>query len=280
MGDSFSEKLAKHVFGSRSGHVVARRLGEKEDLRCAPRVNGAGGTCYNSSLYKRLKSVARRECHGNDADLLASANSIDPALAAEARKYIRPKMPAEWRTNPNTWLSNFELDAVMAQYEVAYPEFKYMGTQMSDFMSRSRDGTCVSDLCDRDWMRGDRLYGFIMNMDVHTGRGTHWVGILLDCRVSSQPVCYYYDSLGRPPPRTSNSFFKNCVSRIKGHQARAHFLSHSRYNTKVHQRGNTECGMHALQFLDAMVRGVPFDAYCAAPWDDADAFKKRMKFFS
>lgn len=29
-----------------------------------------------------------------------------------------------------------------------------MGTQMSNFMSRKRDGSCVSDLCDSDWMRG------------------------------------------------------------------------------------------------------------------------------
>lgn len=249
-------------------------------LQCAPRVRGAGGSCFSASLYKRLKAVARRECQGNDADLLASVRSTDPALAAEAHAYIRPRMPAEWRTNPNAWLSNYELDAVMAQYETAYPEFKYMGTQMSDFMARKNDGSCVSDLCDRDWMRGDRMYGFIMNMDVHTGRGTHWTAIVLDRRVRSKPVCYYYDSLGRPPPRTSRPFFEYCASRISSPHARAHFLRHSRYNTKPHQRGNTECGMHTLSFLDAMVRGVSFDVYCAAPWNDTHAFHKRMTFFS
>jgi hypothetical protein len=251
-------------------------------MRCAPRIKGAGGTCYEASLYKRLKAAARRECRGNDRDLLSSVERADPALAAEARRYVRPKMPTEWRKNPNAWLSNFELDAVMAQYESTYPEFKYMGTQMSDFMARKGDGSCVSDLCDRDWMRGDRMYGFIMNMDVHTGRGTHWVGIVLDCRTRLKPVCYYYDSLGRPPPATSRPFFEYCATRVSSQRPKAayrHFIKHSLYNTNVHQRGNTECGMHSLQFLDAMVRGISFKAYCAAPWDDQDAFKKRMEFF-
>jgi hypothetical protein len=168
----------------------------------------------------------------------------------------------------------------MHQYEAAYPSFVYIGTQMSDFMSRRPDGSCVSSLCDKDWINGDKMYGMVMNMDVHTGKGTHWVGVVLDCRTPLKPVCHYYDSLGRPPPPSSYTFFRQCLDRIRSPKARAHFLKHSAYNTHVHQRGNTECGMHSIQFLDAMVRGVSFTKYCAHPWNDSHAFEKRMLFFS
>jgi hypothetical protein len=87
--------------------------------------------------------------------------------------------------NPNAWLSNFELDA--AQYESTYPEFKYSvplhhgayGTGPG--VDPHRDLTYNAAGSSRTWI-------------VHT-EGTHWVGIVLDCRTRLKPVCYYYDSL-------------------------------------------------------------------------------------
>jgi hypothetical protein len=246
---------------------------------CRPGVRGGKKTCYSAKLYRALKALAEKECRGNDMDLARSAGKKNRAVADAARACIRPEMPAAWRTSPHAWLSNHELDAVMAQYAGAYPDFEYLGTHPSDFMSTTSDGRCVSSHCDRVWARKRRLYGSIVNLDLHTQRGSHWVGLVLDCRKANAPVAYYYDSVGNTYPRSLEPFFASCRRQFKG-RALAHFLEHSAVNTRQHQKGNTECGMHALQFMDAMVQGQSFEAYCAEDHHDTQVFEKRMLFFS
>jgi hypothetical protein len=246
---------------------------------CRPGVVGGKKTCFSSKLYQTLKALADAECHGTDMDLVRSASRKDERLAARARQCLRPEMPAAWRTDPNAWLSNHDLDAVMYQYATAYPSFVYLGTQSIDFMGRRANGQCVSKLCDYDWRKEHKLYGSIVNLDLHTEKGSHWVALLLDCRKPNKPVAYYYDSVGRPWPKQLSSFFESCRARFTGDALR-HFMRRSEYNTKTHQRGNTECGMHCLQFMDAMVQGARFKDYCKEAHHDTEAFEKRMLYFS
>jgi hypothetical protein len=58
-------------------------------------------------------------------------------------------MPDSWEDDPNTWLSNHDIDKVMQQYAQTYPEFVYLTTQPSDFMSQKRTER-VSDHCDKN----------------------------------------------------------------------------------------------------------------------------------
>ena len=44
-----------------------------------------------------------------------------------------PKSPASWKDNKNEWLSSTDITAVLKQYEVAHPEFKYIGPSPSDY---------------------------------------------------------------------------------------------------------------------------------------------------
>lgn len=245
---------------------------------CRPGVDGTK-TCFSDDLYRSLKRLADKKCHDTDMNLVRSASKADPSLANKARKCLRPEMPASWRSDPNTWLSNHDLDKVMTQYSHAYPEFEYLSAQSSDFMGLKADGRCVSDHCDKRWTCCKKLYGSIVNLDTHTQRGSHWVGLVLDCRNLRKPVAYYYDSVGMPAPRTLATFFESCKRQFKG-AALKFFLENSAFNTKQHQVGNTECGMHSLQFMDAMVRGQEFDDYCGEDHHDSEVFEKRMFFFA
>ena len=43
----------------------------------------------------------------------------DQHIREKIERYLfipRPLQPDEWRTNPNTWLSNFNIDDVLGQY--------------------------------------------------------------------------------------------------------------------------------------------------------------------
>ena len=245
---------------------------------CRPGIDGKK-TCFSKDLYMSLKALASDECQSNDMDLVRSASKQNRSLGDKARQFLRPEMPDSWRDDPNTWLSNHDIDKVMKQYAETYPEFVYLTTQPSDFMSKKANGTCVSDHCDKKWTCEEKLYGSVVNIDTHKQGGSHWVGLILDCRNLKKPVSYFYDSVGSPYPRTLNSFFKSCRKQFKG-SARKYFLENSAFNTKQHQTGGSECGMHSLQFMDAMVRGQSFDDYCAEDHHDTEVFEKRMLFFS
>ena len=49
------------------------------------------------------------------------------------KEELRPEMPIEWYKNKTEWLSNYDIEDVMNQYEEVYPHFKFYGTNPIDF---------------------------------------------------------------------------------------------------------------------------------------------------
>jgi len=100
-------------------------------------------------------------------------------------KLYRPTSPADWKKNPVEWLSNFDIEAVMNQYEEAYPEFEFLGPVPIDFDSRTKKGdesTCVSrDVCSFHLMKkvrhGKTKVGIVFNLSPSTSSGSHWVSL-------------------------------------------------------------------------------------------------------
>lgn len=97
----------------------------------------------------------------------------------------RPTSPADWNKNPVEWLSNFDIEAVMNQYEEAYPEFEFLGPVPIDFDSRTKkddDSTCVSrDVCSfhlvEKVQKGKTKVGIVFNLSPSTSSGSHWVSL-------------------------------------------------------------------------------------------------------
>ena len=58
---------------------------------------------------------------------------------------LRPEMPAQWYKNPIEWLSNYDIDDVMVQYnnEKKYC-YSFLGVFPIDFSEEDKFGRCVS----------------------------------------------------------------------------------------------------------------------------------------
>ena len=207
------------------------------------------------------------------------------AQAIDADDVVRPQVPSEWKRSPKTWLSNVDIDAVFRQYERLEPGFVFLGTWSSDFSEYARGlrKECVH-LCTPSPMaqvaRKRQLAAAVVNLDKHTGPGTHWVVFAFDCR-QSRPRVMYYDCTGRPPPKSwiTGSAWSLIAAALPTRKARRRLLANAVYNRKRHQTGNTECGMFSIMMVDAMIRGVSFEDFCAAPTKDDDAFRSRRAFF-
>ena len=186
----------------------------------------------------------------------------DESLRQNIEKHIfAPDMPPEWKTNPDEWLSNFDIENVLRQYEETYPEFKLMGPTTMDFDTKlkERGNRCVEEeICKfhlkTDMAKGLKQFACVVNLDKHWQSGSHWVSLYVD---TDAKIIVYFDSAGSF--RTPKEIL-NLVERIKkqGKELSIDFEFHTNGNLH-HQTGNTECGMYSIFFIITMLTGkTPF----------------------
>ena len=108
-------------------------------------------------------------------------------LSKKIQKYLfAPTQPPEWKQNPNEWLSNIDLLEVMAQYEIKYKNFKFIGPSCIDFDTKiiENDNKCVEqELCTFNLSEYIKKHknkiGVIFNLDKHNQSGSHWVSLFI-----------------------------------------------------------------------------------------------------
>ena len=158
-----------------------------------------------------------------------------------------PAKPTEWSKNPNTWLTNFDIENVLNQYEKSNPEFSFIGPSPIDFDSRPNKTECVCNkLCnfsiEKLLTQGKTKIGVVFNLDPHDKGGSHWVAMFIDLQ---DKFIFYFNSTGEKiQPQLKK--FKNMVIT----QGVSRFGKMDYYeNTFEHQKSNTECGMYCLYFI-------------------------------
>jgi hypothetical protein len=169
------------------------------------------------------------------------------------KELFSPVKPKEWNTKPNAWLSNFDIDAVIQQYEEANSDFLFLGPTPIDFDKR-KNGKCVwEELCRlnlvKEYRRGKRKFGVIFNLDTSDGPGTHWVSMFMDIK-DPTPFLFYFNSTKEKMPDEVKTLMKRleqqyyAIKSLKGRKLRI------MENTVMeHQKSNTECGMYSLFFI-------------------------------
>jgi len=213
-------------------------------------------------------------------------------LGRKIEEALRPEMPTEWLDAPDTWLSNFDIDAVLRQYDAAYPEFKFLGVFPMDFGSRVGGGeACVSmEVCafdvERSWARGVRKVAMVLNMDDHTGPGSHWVCVTvgLDPLRPNYGV-FYYDSVAVPPTPEVREYADDLAAKVNALHASASSFPPTRtfrlhHNRVRRQFGNTECGVFAMFcVLCSLHDTLDFESVCRAMGTDEMLHTFRWRFF-
>ena len=244
-------------------------------MRCSPIVDGKTATdttCYTDDILMKLREAYHKN-HPNQPTIASTQpeqihkelkrrlQSTCPAtedcwlqeLPTAQRQYIdkrifAPDQPTQWSKNPQEWLSNFDIEKVLHQYEVSHPHFVFIGPSPIDFdtkIQKSGAKSCVwNDLCNFDLAecvrRGKTHVGIIFNLDTHDQGGSHWVSMFI--HVPSKCV-YYFDSAANPTPPEIQKFVQR--------------LDNTKYDENYpnqHQRSNTECGMYSLYFIITMLK--------------------------
>lgn len=211
-----------------------------------------------AQLYDAINRLLADECGTdyNEACWLHSTNEhITPEIRRRIESYVSPTAPMSWRSVPDTWLSNVDIDQVMNPITNHRAlRFQYMGTFPIDFQERDSMGSCVGKgMCDfvardlRPKKKKDR-WGMILNLDTHEMSGSHWVAMYCDMDPASKKYgIYYFDSNGKPPPSHVQRFVRQVKHEINDKRFR---FSWSKVPI---QRSNTECGMFCIVYLMCML---------------------------
>lgn len=215
-----------------------------------------------TKLWKEIDKRMHDVCSGTDKEACWVANIGDAKKNAKVASSVRPRAPPQWDKKPYTWLSNWDIQKVMKQYEEAKDRFhyKFLGVLPIDFEGKTSFGQCVSDemctLSDKipSLMRNKVQYlGLITNLDKHDEPGSHWTSLFM-C-IDPKKACfgaYYYDSVSRNPPPEIVQFvdkFEAAINKyLEENGQKDHPKFRRAYSVKRHQYGNSECGVFSMVY--------------------------------
>ena len=259
-----------------------------EKVNCSPKPKGEINdfSCYtNKSLYKlrdlwnarhpdvKITSNSPKEIHrfiteklsgvcNKESCWLKQKAEFGPSLQSDMADSFAPESPAEWKKNPNEWLSSIDIMNVMKQYEKAYKCFDFIGPTPIDFDTRKLYGECVWDeLCNfslKDQIKnGKTKIGIIFNTDPHNKPGQHWISMFINIK---KKKIFFFDSTGdKPLPQ-----IMALVERIKDQGLNLKKKINFKFDSNEgieHQYGNTECGIYSLYFIVHMLEDKMTEHY-------------------
>ena len=245
-----------------------------KNINCGPKNGGSMNvyTCYSDASLIKLRDFWNKR---HPDHLITSNNSkeiwttlrdnmsdvcdkescwlrqkfISNNLDKELTQYtFAPKSPASWKKNKNEWLSSVDIEKVMKQYEISYPNFAFIGPSPIDFDTIVMHGECVwEEICKFDLKEylkeGKTKIGFVFNTDPHYKDGSHWIAMFIDVKKN---YIFYFDSNGDKAPKE----IVNLENRIAEQGKELGIILEIKGNyPKEHQLSDTECGMYVLYFI-------------------------------
>ena len=250
-------------------------------LNCHPKVHGKtvhNNSCFTPKALLQIKN-SYNQSHPNNKIISSQPVKIwdelnnkmkycqkedcwlqevkDEGIKNQLQQQFSPNHPKDWLKNPNEWLSNDDILAVLKQYQETYSYFKFIGPSMIDYdvILPEENNNCVeNELCNFNLSNtirdGKTKIGIIFNLDKHTKTGSHWVSLFIDIK---DKLIFYFDSFGNDIPPYINKFKEEVVKQGKQLKKPIHF--DFEINKTEHQEGNTECGMYSLFFIVTMLTG-------------------------
>lgn len=238
---------------------------------CHPSKKKNGFSCYS---YDQLKQIAQKlNERGKNIKISKTKktlwNNINNAMKQQCSKewcwindgilsdinsnnnnIFMPIHPDEWVDDKYSWLSNFDIDAVMRQYEDIYDDFLFLGPVPIDFED------VFTELSNQNlhniYNTGKKRIGIVFNLDRHDEDGSHWVCMYIDVKNLEHGMIAYYDSYGLEPNDAISDLMSKFVS--QGLIANPKIILEPIYNPIQHQHKNSECGMYCINLITSMLK--------------------------
>lgn len=168
-----------------------------------------------------------------------------------------------WRGN--NWLSNVNIDQVLGLQAKNNSRFHHIPFQMIDF---EQTGGALARV---DWVSDSKDYdslGCIINTDVSTGPGKHWVAFYVDYLGGTVE---YFDSAAQPVPREIMALTSVIATDLGFREVNVTRMEH--------QTGQSECGVYSIFYILSRLAGVPSKFFEHTRVPDSDMEELRALIF-
>lgn len=273
--------------------------------RCAPGVPYSDGTCFSlEQLVKIAYAYNQRWIHESAAGKQLAFTKINiihdkPYLLDQLRtrlqrvcgddqacwvkqdfiKVLRDVDISKYTFRPHgpqgrfEWLSTTHIEDVISQYQRQHNDFLFLGAVPMDFDDLPVLGIRNINFNQLE-SKGVRRLAIVFNTDEHWKPGQHWIAAFADLEKFQ---IYFFDSTGHKPEKRVIQLFariaKHCI------QSQKCDTFDIRYNPYTHQRGDSECGVYALNFIIRLLKGETFDSVIYRKMTDREINKCRLTYF-
>ena len=215
----------------------------------------------SNQIWAILKAKYKNKC--SDEACWIDELTTQTQNTKHLKNSFAPNAPNEWDKNPNTWLTDSDIEKVMKQYEKAYKCFYFVGCSPIDFDLEIKDidskenpeDDCVCEkLCKFsvkeciDW--GKNKIGVIFNTDPHDKSGQHWISLFINIKKGQ---IFFFDSVGSKIPDEIMVLVDRIIKQGLNQNPPIHFKFDQNHPIE-HQYSDTECGMYSLYFIVHMLQ--------------------------
>jgi hypothetical protein len=248
-----------------------------------------------SKMVKELEERLSDKCNNQTCWLrLDIVQQLEDKIKKDIlENTFRPEGPEQ----KYTWLSTSDINDVVTQYQEKYKDFLFLGALPADFQEIKFLGINDLDFADIE-KEGKHKIGMVINLDVHTQGGSHWVALYTDLQKGQ---IYYFDSFAKKPSKRTKKFINkilkylykknynkdininSLIETIKSSNENKDLKNLKkfdiRYNNIQHQFNNSECGVYSINFIVRLVGGENFDEITQNITKDNEMNKCRTKYF-
>ena len=225
-------------------------------------------------------------------------------MASNLRREVLSHFAVAGPHDSTDLLSNFDLDGILQGWALEFPTFfncpfcmfdfetegylfgrvhmpaVYLGKTPQLVFSKSTPET------PKKVRRPCTTFACILNTDISSGKGKHWVCMFVDMRGDSETpwTVEYFNSSGHPPPRQIIRWMEKTADALRELRRTltpdGKNIVHAMPVTKItHQKTKTECGVYTCFYIRARLEGnTPWQHFSDWRIDDASmtAFRKHL----
>lgn len=203
----------------------------------------------------------------------SKAKGVSPVVISEKKEEV---FKAAGPRNSTALLTDSNIDETLQKWTLSFPEFFAYPFAMMDF-DRTKEDFASIDVVDvlegrvvQKMRIGEprkprkcKFLACVLNTDVSTGPGLHWVAAVIDARSDTDPWSVeYFNSAGRPPPKPVVVWMERTRKRLETYRARKGMKSNGVICVPVtsiaHQDSQTECGLYSLYYIRKRLEGSPY----------------------
>ena len=205
-------------------------------------------------------------------------NSLSDSDRDYFQRHFRPHMPKDIVDDYTKWISNYDIEAVLNQYDRESDDIYSYGAVPIDFKKCEVSG----DLCKIDINKhkkyGQTKLAMVFNTDDSSGPGRHWMAMYVDIlgkNLNNQPGIYFFDSFASSPMKE----IKELIETIKQQGSKNNIDFIVAINDISFQRNNFSCGFYCMHFLENMLQEIPFHRYLKSGINDEKMIKYRNQCY-